>query len=281
MRAWLEENDPSMLDTLRRGMSRQELDESLASDDISLPACVRAMYRVCGGQDDEKVPLEFKRSMGTSNWMGLFGGYSFYDKPVSLRFLTIPRAIALRRHILQQCPSPPFPPGESLTLQDQFPFACSFQWLQQVELPSRTVCVRVSTGDVCSVGNEVSRPRGVALHQQATASQHAGGLVPWLEAFVERLCSGYYRKSRLVKDLDQSVSISLFPRAGEFSCESVTRGVRVRASSIFVPEMSFTAEPHSFYFFAYSIRFQMLESITEGGKEVLSCQLVSRHFAFT
>lgn len=110
-------------------------------------------------------------------------------------------------------------------------------------------------------------------------SERADGILCWVESYADRLASGCYRVNRMISNIPVSVGISLFPTLGPNFSECVTRGVRVRASAIYVPEMSHLEGPQG-YFFAYSFRFRLVEPPDAPGG-MKSCQLLSRHFIFT
>jgi hypothetical protein len=77
----------------------------------------------------------------------------------------------------------------------------------------------------------------------------------WVEEYASRLEQGWYAAEPLSGSLDSIVGISLFPKQPPQLCSEVTRGCRVRASSLYVPEKS-RAGAH---LFTYCIRFRCAE----------------------
>ena len=80
----------------------------------------------------------------------------------------------------------------------------------------------------------------------------------WLEEWARRLDAGWYRAAHIgVHPRRRTLGVSLFPAAPPAMAEAVTRGLRVRVSAVFAPEMC-GAEGGARYFFAYSVRFRLL-----------------------
>ena len=73
----------------------------------------------------------------------------------------------------------------------------------------------------------------------------------------------------LHKELPFSRGICLFPRSESKTSTCVTRGVRVKASPLFVPELSNPDECDLILFFAYSIKFELLDESTQQQEQEL------------
>lgn len=74
----------------------------------------------------------------------------------------------------------------------------------------------------------------------------------------------------LHKRLPFSRGICLFPQAGENISTCITRGIRVKASPLFVPELSHSDDSKEVYFFAYSIEFKLLDEVTQLEEQEIS-----------
>eukprot|EP00937_MAST-01D_sp_MAST-1D-sp2_P001720 g1720.t1 len=125
------------------------------------------------------------------------------------------------------------------------------------------------------------------------------GALGYLEEYVARLRSGYYRAASIFPDaamglLDVSRGINLFPDASGAVSVAVTRGVEIRASVVFLNPARCPAEcldmSHDAQFpqrqsqfspvqFAYSFRMRLLGA--GAGDVPQQCQLQSRRLLFT
>lgn len=153
------------------------------------------------------------------------------------------------------------------------------------------------------------------------------GVLRWFEAFAEALSAGRFAVEALEADYPESVGISLFPQLPPWRSEAVTearlagmsaawvpagharlacfaaalvghrgsparllppQGVRVRACPLFVPELTQINDAERSYFFAYSIRFDLLSEEEQAALQgslagprngpMPSVQLRSRHW---
>ena len=95
------------------------------------------------------------------------------------------------------------------------------------------------------------------------------GILDYLEEFTRRLEAGVYTCQSLRQGPNLVHATLLFPESGPEVSDCTTNGVRVRASSLVMPQQR-PDEPLSF---AYSIRI----TLTETGS---ACQLISRHWQF-
>ena len=99
-----------------------------------------------------------------------------------------------------------------------------------------------------------------------------GGILSYLETYVDRLQAGYYESIPIIPGAPTSTGICLFPNAGPTVSCVVTRGMEVRASARWFPDGGHLSEGLNF---GYSIRMRMVAPEHE------TCQLVGRNWAFT
>ena len=280
--------DPMIYASLQPGISREDLQEFQRSSGVTLPVTMRAIYRLCNGQDQEYVPVRIDISKGDLNWKGLFGGYSFYETVCNIRFLPLHIALDLKR--LYQSLLSPTRDGSLVGtdfLEGYMPFASNFQ-RTHASTPDKLLLVSLTNGHCysstgmtparCSKANpdELS---GANTGSNGEAMGCGDGFLCWIESYAGRLEDGWYRTGRLISNMHATVGICLFPTKGPNYSECVTRGVRVSASAIYVPDMSMMEGPQGF-FFAYSFRFRLIDP-PDSPSALKSCQLLSRHFVFT
>ncbi|KAK8364913.1 hypothetical protein V6Z11_A02G015600 [Gossypium hirsutum] len=97
----------------------------------------------------------------------------------------------------------------------------------------------------------------------------------WLEEHGRRLENGIIK----VRKEGDDRSINLFPEVPPLCVTTVTNGVQVRASAVFVPEFSDVLDEAEKFMFAYSIRMSLLpEGCVINGMTFGSCQLNRRHW---
>ncbi|XP_016714063.2 F-box protein SKIP16 isoform X2 [Gossypium hirsutum] len=97
----------------------------------------------------------------------------------------------------------------------------------------------------------------------------------WLEEHGRRLENGIIK----VRKEGDDRSINLFPEVPPLCVTTVTNGVQVRASAVFVPEFSDLLDEAEKFVFAYSIRMSLLpEGCVINGMTFGSCQLNRRHW---
>ncbi|KAL2463444.1 F-box protein SKIP16 [Forsythia ovata] len=105
--------------------------------------------------------------------------------------------------------------------------------------------------------------------------QQQDAMLLWLEEHGRRLHDGTIKVRREGKIR----SINLFPEQSPLCSSAITNGVKVRASAVFVPELSNLQDESEKFLFAYSIRL----SLSPGGCVInamtfSSCQLYWRHW---
>ncbi|XXG62156.1 hypothetical protein AAC387_Pa05g0577 [Persea americana] len=104
--------------------------------------------------------------------------------------------------------------------------------------------------------------------------QSQDAMLLWLEEHGRRLESGmiHPREGKIR-------SISLFPETSPLCSAAITNGVQIRASAVFVPELSDVTHGLEKYWFSYSIRMRLMpQGCMLDGVYFSSCQLYWRHW---
>jgi F-box protein 3 len=99
----------------------------------------------------------------------------------------------------------------------------------------------------------------------------------WFEFYAEALSSNRFSMEIIHADLPESEGICLFPRHPPLGASALTRGIKVTASPLFIPELSNLKnvdDGDMQYFFAYSIRYQLLGE--EEQKQVAAAAAAAR-----
>ncbi|CAF2314165.1 unnamed protein product [Brassica napus] len=102
--------------------------------------------------------------------------------------------------------------------------------------------------------------------------QQEDAMLLWLEEHGRRLQTGATK----VREQDNIKSISLFPEIPPLCSISVTNGVQVRASSVFMPEVSNHLDNPPVYSYACSIRMSLMPNFNRRHRS--SWQMYSRHW---
>ncbi|GLC42449.1 hypothetical protein PLESTF_000813600 [Pleodorina starrii] len=253
-----------------------------------------------GGLEEEHVPLGGggpveQDAQVASIFQGLFGGYVVYDHQVVSRMPPLRRAALWRSELVggmaensrriqerlgqtggreaadqrwrvecerreEEARRAGLEPRASL--DHLIPFSCSYN-LEE----------KIFVADAVSGGLALAKPRvgGWDLRQAVPGAGSRDGPLRWFEEYARRLESGYYQPWVLPEQLSVITRIiSLFPRTPPAMAEAVTRGVRVRASVVYVPE---AVAPRGRHLFAYAIRFSLTEDAP-----LKRCQLTHRHW---
>ncbi|KAG1659640.1 hypothetical protein FOA52_010223 [Chlamydomonas sp. UWO 241] len=292
--AFLSEHLPEVAASLRPPASAADVEALEDEIGCALPPALRVMYGFHDGQalrsDDAYDALReavatnhppnpaLKREVdaGRDSLMsGLFGGYQFYDHIVCSRMLPLARIRKARAFINEVGMFHGAPPAGSCHL----PFAASVDFKKVFAVCMENGSIRVSTN-----GDPV-----LAAPQPEGSTD---GALRWFEEFSTRLSQGWYGvdtftlPGRRGSSTDHTArGLCLFARVeaeGSPAEAAVTRGVRVRASPLYVPEISGRPDDPS-SLFAYSVRFSLLggeeQSATRVGRPPLaSCQLLSRNW---
>lgn len=269
LRDWASSNYPEIANSLRPGVSEEDLNRLEEQLGWKLPPAVRLLYRFCGGQDASPHLNEEDDSdddMGVDrDYVGLFGGYSFYEHNVDVHFLSLRKVLLLTQHFIPQW-------GDLEAARKWVVIAASFPLHKFFLLDCQNGSLFVGTRNLTTVGELMS-----CVPPNSEAAEAQDSMLRWLEMYSSRLNSGMYTVQRF----DGYDSISLYPELDPLCSEAVTNGVQVRSSAVFVPEYSTLEDDIDYdnYMFAYSVRMQLLASEDHTPSNVYnSCQLSSRHW---
>jgi F-box protein 3 len=95
-------------------------------------------------------------------------------------------------------------------------------------------------------------------------------MLQWFEFYAEALDSDRFTMETLYEEFSDSLGICLFPRRPPLGPSTITRGINVSASPLFIPELSNLRgvdDGDMQYFFAYSIRFRLLSKEEQRGEQ--------------
>ncbi|CAI9108654.1 OLC1v1008315C3 [Oldenlandia corymbosa var. corymbosa] len=267
LKNWLAANFPEVLGTLRNGATEEEIKNLEVTLQVKLPLPTRVLYRFCDGQE-----LDVDESSGSADksLLGLIGGYSFYSHLVNVFLLPSHRVIEITKIIQRQ--SGFNNRSKYIAVAVSSIYSGKFFFLD---------CTRgqlfVGTRNLTSDGEMIT-----CVPESLLSSVHDsdGSLIQdamllWLEEHARRLESGIVK----VRKEGDMKWINLFPEQPPLCSTAVTNGVKVRASSVFVPEQSNCQDEDDRFCFGYSIRMSLLsEGCIINGMKFGSCQLYWRNW---
>ena len=224
---------------------------------------LRYAYAIHDGQAlafDEARRRQDRAAMRDSQhsvFHGLFGGVSAYDYVVCTRFVSIAEAMARS------------PPEDGIEDDDthDIHFAANYDGSWRFVASANDGSLRLPTGGA-SYSETMFANDGQGL--AAAAPETHDAFAQWFATFAARVRLRAYRAAPLMPDApDGTRGIVLFPDADAGDdchvSEAITRGVRVRASAVYLPN-----SPSGY---AYSIR---IRRVSDDAPE--SCQLRTRHW---
>jgi len=186
-------------------------------------------------------------------------------------------------------------------------FASSFNFNKLVYCNTTNAEVEIGAVDKISCMPAISAGAQERRLDRDTPAADASGyaissepdtVLRWFEAYAAALTEGHFSVRELYREISHSKGICLYPERPPAMSEAITRGIRVRASPLFVPELSQlgTEGDERQYFFAYRIGFSLLppgeqaqlarEARQQGGEEggthradhLTQVQLLDRHW---
>lgn len=269
LRMWASSKYPEIANSLQAGVSEEALDNFEERLGWKLPQSVRLLYRFCGGQDtvqhiNEQDDSDEEEAVD-KDYSGLFGGYSFYDHTVDVHFVSLQKVLLLTQHFVPQW-------GLLEGARKWVIIAASFPLEKFFLLDCKDGSLHVGTRKLASHGELMSCvPPSEGVDMQDS-------MLRWLEMYSSRLTSGMYS----VQNFDGCDSIiSLYPELDPLCSETVSNGVQVRSSAVFVPEYS-TLEDNiddENYVFTYAVRMRKLADEDGSQRNMCNrCQLSSRHW---
>lgn len=261
LRTWVGRNFKELGSSLAPGASLEELNEAEEALKCRLPPAVRLLFRYCNGQRTPSVDTDLDgEPQSEAHYVGLIGGYNFSHHFVNVHLLSLRQVVNLTARVL---PSPSRP--------NRIIIAASSNLNKFFFLDTDDGNVYVGTRNLLVDGEMM-----VCVPEQPNTSEEESkdGMLRWLENFAHCLQSGIFH----VRTEEGSRSISLYPDIEPYCTTAVTRGVQVRCSGVFVPELSRVEELDDSYWFSYSVRMKLLNP-EPGQKDALStCQLSDRHW---
>ncbi|XP_020596827.1 F-box protein SKIP16 [Phalaenopsis equestris] len=283
IRSWMAVNFPEANDTLRRGATEAEIKKAEEKLGAKFPLSTRILYRFCDGQDTEGFDRSQCRHLAP---LGIIGGYEFYNHLVNVHLLSLSQIVKKTKEFVQMMgfKSKNIVVAMSNYLDKRFLLNFSSGQLY------------VGTRDMLSAGelmlcvpSELLKPES-----DATNGLPQGALMLWLEEHSRLLHNGIIqtrmlRKARTISLFPEAVSgtpmvrrseaISLYPSSLTTYSTAVTNGVQIRASAVFVPELSILNGERMEYCYSYSIRMSLIpEECFLNGVYYSTCQLSCRHW---
>lgn len=267
IRSWASANLPEAANTLLKGASEEEINQVEVELGVKLPLPTRVLYRFCSGQD---TFLNGSFEDSSRSIFGIIGGYMFYDHVVNVHLLPLSLIVEETRKCAVEL-ADSWRPGcivvalscfvEKIFLLDCFSGDLYVGTKNFVEKGEMMPCV----------------PRHLVRLGNYTEDNIQDAMLLWLEEHARRLQNGHIQNRPLTKHLR---AISLFPELPPPCSVAITNGVKIRASALFIPELSdLNSGERDKYFFSYSIGMSLLQ---EGGfldgAHFSSCQLQSRHW---
>ncbi|KAG5375635.1 hypothetical protein IGI04_040231 [Brassica rapa subsp. trilocularis] len=244
--------------TLRKGVTEDDLEELETALNVQLPLTTRLLYRFVDGQELSSSSSSAGVDEGP---LGLIGGYSAYWHKVNVYLLPLKEVVRQTIDIMA---------GDHNTIsknivvvavsaapssKKMFFLDCTNGQLYTENTSSHQMLPCVPESLVCINGD-----------------QQQDAMLLWLEEHGRRLQTGATK----VREQDNIKSISLFPEIPPLCSIFVTNGVQVRASSVFMPEVSNHLDNPPVYSYACSIRMSLMPNFNRRHRS--SWQMYSRHW---
>ncbi|GMH45191.1 hypothetical protein BSKO_13148 [Bryopsis sp. KO-2023] len=288
LEGWCTENATQISESLQAGATEAQIQEVERELDVTFPEAFKQIYRVHNGQllnydqclDDDNNGSVVRPD--GSIFAGLFGGYSFYNHFVCTRMLPLKRMVKWTKWMRESDRMRERGSGEKRDPDEHHYvlFAASYVFNKAFFLDTRDASVHAWTVDRIHFMRAIPEQR---------ASGVLDGILRWMEVYADRLQDGTYQMTALLDDgedttaqqMDPSRGICLFPVTEPGLATAVTRGVQVRTSSLFAPELSMVSTTGNATFtLAYSVEFSLLQQDQEGTDEALDrVKLRSRHWS--
>ncbi|KAF5207243.1 F-box protein skip16 [Thalictrum thalictroides] len=255
LKNWLSLHFPEAAHTLQIGAS--ESDIKLLEDKLSvkLPLSTKLLYRFCNGQllPDHDTPL--------GSPLGLIGGYHFYNHLVNVYLLPLPQVISKTKDFVRHL---------GFSNRSKYIVVASSSTYNQ-----KLFFLNCISGQLYVGTNNLSTDGEMMPCVSVPAVIQRDSMLLWLEEHARRLETGIIH----LRHQGKIPRINLFPQEAPFCSTAVTNGVQIRASAVFVPELSNLQEESEKYWFSYSIRMSLLsEEHIASGTPLTSCQLYWRHW---
>ncbi|CAO2143947.1 unnamed protein product [Urochloa humidicola] len=257
LKSWFSEFFPDALETLVEGLS--DIDIRIAEYDLGfqLPMPTKLLYRFCNGQI-------WTNDMESC---GIIGGYELCYEMANVHLLPLKQAVETAKLLLS---------GNGAVRRSNYIIVadCSFQE-KTFLLDCLSGQLYVSTKNFKSNGAIMPCVPDslIRLHTDNNDMPQDGFLL-WLEEHLRNLQNGLI-KVQIHNFRSNARHISLYPETAPNCSTAVTHGVKVRASSVFVPEESSVYDDPCKYVYYYFIRLSLPDACIINGQCYSSCQFLS------
>ncbi|KAF8391780.1 hypothetical protein HHK36_022014 [Tetracentron sinense] len=252
--------------TLRKGASEAEIKDVEDSLGMKLPLPTRILYRFCDGQE---IKSAYYSGSELGSPLGLIGGYSFSNHHVNVYLLPLSQIIMETKKFVRH--------RVFLGRDKYIVMAASSTCRKKLFFLNCTSGqLFVGTKTVHRDGKMIPCvPCNRDQQQERNSDQQQDSMLLWLEEHGRRLHDGVIQ----LREEGKVRSIKMFPEALALCSTAVTNGVQIRASAVFVPELSDLSNEFEKYLFSYSIHMRLLpEGCITDALSFSSCQLCSRHW---
>ncbi|GJN28124.1 hypothetical protein PR202_gb16209 [Eleusine coracana subsp. coracana] len=263
-KSWLSENFPEAFKTLCKGVSEDQLKS--AEDDLGFkfPMPMKLLYRFCNAQ------LPFSADHGANMHIsthGIIGGYAFYDHWVNVHLSPLEQIVEETKEFYHDF-------NEEGIFDELNLIVVATSWFHP-----KAFLLNCSSGELYVGTNNLPNGEMIpcvpkSLIRLTDNNMPQDGLLLWLEEHLRRLQSGMI-KTRM---LTTAKYLSLYPELPPSCISTMTNGVKVRASAVFVPEHHETGGSGGTNLYTYSIRLSVPEACMLDGVYYSSCQLHRRHW---
>ncbi|PIA25829.1 hypothetical protein AQUCO_10800053v1 [Aquilegia coerulea] len=257
LKNWLTLHFPQASHTLQIGASESDIKHLEDKLSVKLPLSTKLLYRFCNGQ---QLPHHHHTQLGSP--LGLIGGYYFYNHLVNVYLLPLSQVIAKTKDFVRHL-------GFS-SRSKYIVVAASSTYIEKLFFLN---CI---TGQLYVGTNNLSTDGEMMPCVSVPPINQRDAMLLWLEEHGRRLQTGIIH---LREEAGNVPRINLFPQPPPLCSTAVTNGVQIRASAVFVPELSNLQEESEKYWFSYSIRMSLLsEGHIASRTPLTSCQLYWRHW---
>eukprot|EP00760_Papus_ankaliazontas_P008848 PhM_4_TR13936/c0_g1_i1/m.60512/K10290/FBXO3; F-box protein 3 len=278
-------NIPEIPRTLLPPATVQEL-QGLAeagSGSLPVPPELAALYRITAGQTtldtfsstNDSLSNLPRHNLEVANFdaarplepvlCGMFGGYRLYDHVVNLHFVSIARGTVWRRHVNIDSENNSIPQ----ILCESFMFAESAD--------GSVVYFVVGNNSVYDAQSNQSSGfqtgQVISVNRVGQTILIAESVFAFVHDWVDGLCRNQMNKNKKYSTLRREPQ--RFVDDCDGSRTTVTRGIAVNVSPLFIPELSMMGRKH---FFAYRIRIWVEDATQMPSSQ---CQLYARHWVIT
>lgn len=214
IKGWLRSNFVEGLNSLVPGASLDEIKAAEKELGFQLPPSVRLLYQLCNGQELSADDCEYDNYSECSNYVGLLGGYYFYNHFVNVRFLPLQQLVDLTLAVRESEPRHRYLPQKRRVV---IAASCHSPKVFFLDCDDGQVYVRTRNWQRNGETMPCTPNRGDGVDAK-------DGMLRWLEQYNHCLQTGQYNV-RAEKGIR---GISLFPMKEPFRTEAVTNRLQVK-----------------------------------------------------